>query len=493
MFSILFVSAHKQNIQDEKTSLDEWLNNLFAKITGNPIFQRGSAQTSSLAPIENNQNRNLFSRAQYSQIQTSSTNLPDKEISLGINKKSEEIKKLTSNLLELNKNYISQAKSREKKKILNELESSAIKREKEMIELAKENPLLFLNNVIFKEKRNLFPDKIKEHIERENVIEGRLLTLHIDDFSDLKNPISSFEYFIIAENNEKINFYPVTPLGFVSGVKIKTSGYQIDNTFVGFVKEIKTREEISKSITGEAIQRESIQEMPIRQRRPILGISRCIDNDNDGYGNNCLAGPDCNDNDPNIYPGATEICNNNFDDNCDGQIDESCVKKITATPTPIRTAEKPFLSQTCEDSDGGINYDTKGTISVDGRTEVDSCNPDGTLREWYCGIPGDPAGLLRSENFVSCSEDSCIEGICSEEHKMAVILVNFLDSPPSPFTSAEAHDLIFNGQFQNFYQEQSYNRIHFTGDVFGWLLCHEMVKVIAEQLLDGVRNLINIL
>lgn len=47
----------------------------------------------------------------------------------------------------------------------------------------------------------------------------------------------------------------------------------------------------------------------------------CEDKDMDGRGENCELGADCDDNDPNIYEGAREICNRK-DDNCNGQIDE---------------------------------------------------------------------------------------------------------------------------------------------------------------------------
>ncbi len=36
------------------------------------------------------------------------------------------------------------------------------------------------------------------------------------------------------------------------------------------------------------------------------------------------AGGDCNDINANVYPGAAEICDNNIDDNCNGQVDEGC-------------------------------------------------------------------------------------------------------------------------------------------------------------------------
>lgn len=62
----------------------------------------------------------------------------------------------------------------------------------------------------------------------------------------------------------------------------------------------------------------------------------CPDNDGDGYGNpgqsNCPQGSqtDCNDQDNQIFPGATERCNG-VDDNCDAQIDEGCPCTLTGT------------------------------------------------------------------------------------------------------------------------------------------------------------------
>ncbi len=53
-----------------------------------------------------------------------------------------------------------------------------------------------------------------------------------------------------------------------------------------------------------------------------VAAGACNDNDGDGYGLGCSAGPDCNDQDPAIHPGQAESCNLR-DDDCNGKVDDS--------------------------------------------------------------------------------------------------------------------------------------------------------------------------
>ncbi|HUT55057.1 MAG TPA: M6 family metalloprotease domain-containing protein, partial [bacterium] len=46
-------------------------------------------------------------------------------------------------------------------------------------------------------------------------------------------------------------------------------------------------------------------------------VNPCIDNDGDGYGQNCALGPDCNDSDTTINPGQTEVMCDGKDNDCD--------------------------------------------------------------------------------------------------------------------------------------------------------------------------------
>lgn len=56
----------------------------------------------------------------------------------------------------------------------------------------------------------------------------------------------------------------------------------------------------------------------------------CVDGDGDGYGIDCTRGPDCNDFEARIHPGALEACGNAFDDDCNPKTADNC--PITCPP-----------------------------------------------------------------------------------------------------------------------------------------------------------------
>jgi formylglycine-generating enzyme required for sulfatase activity len=70
---------------------------------------------------------------------------------------------------------------------------------------------------------------------------------------------------------------------------------------------------------------------------PAAGQGGCTDQDGDGYGLGCAAGPDGNDHDPAIHPGAAEVCNFKDDDD-NGLVDDldNCpAPALDPRPVPI--------------------------------------------------------------------------------------------------------------------------------------------------------------
>lgn len=59
-------------------------------------------------------------------------------------------------------------------------------------------------------------------------------------------------------------------------------------------------------------------------------------------------------------------------------------------------------------------------------------------------------------------------GAVGEQYTL-VLLVKATPSSPEPITVAQTQNTIFNGQFNNFMKEQSYNKTSFKGDVYGWV------------------------
>jgi hypothetical protein len=132
----------------------------------------------------------------------------------------------------------------------------------------------------------------------------------------------------------------------------------------------------------------------------------CTDADGDGHGVSgkatmmaCgvskgwgLCDNDCNDNDPKVYPGAVELCNNR-DDNCNGQVDEGA-RTVCGLGWCSRYADGCGLSCTpgapavevCNDFDD----DCDGV--ADNGTDLELCKSPGLVCRGGECIPGNSAG-----------------------------------------------------------------------------------------------------
>ncbi len=152
------------------------------------------------------------------------------------------------------------------------------------------------------------------------------------------------------------------------------------------------------------------------------------DTDGDGFGDAAVTtqacsapigyvsnNTDCDDNNNTIYPGATEICGNSIDDDCDGQVDEGCgnntwyadadadtygdINNFIVDNNPTPPAGYVADSTDCNDANAAIN---PGATEICGNGIDDNCN--GQIDE------NSPSAADAGADTAVCSANSTILG-----------------------------------------------------------------------------------
>jgi hypothetical protein len=130
----------------------------------------------------------------------------------------------------------------------------------------------------------------------------------------------------------------------------------------------------------------------------------CIDNDNDSYGVNCSAGADCDDNNSSVHPGAAEMCNG-IDDDCDGQTDEGCTACVDNDSDGYGV--NCSAGTDCDDNNSAIHAPVSYYRDADGDGYGDADNASE-----FCSLTA-PAGFV-TDNADCDDTDDFLYDICPD-------------------------------------------------------------------------------
>ena len=105
----------------------------------------------------------------------------------------------------------------------------ATNRKRVMLQIAEENPEVFLENAMTPSLRETLPENIKMQIEEERSLQGNIIVINFDEFNKSK---TSYKYFLNTPAQKFNLFFSNNPPFMVSRTEIELDSYKLEDTLV---------------------------------------------------------------------------------------------------------------------------------------------------------------------------------------------------------------------------------------------------------------------
>ena len=186
-----------------------------------------------------------------------------------------------------------------------------------------------------------------------------------------------------------------------------------------------------------------------------------------------------------------------------GAVNTTVLERKALIKNLIKKDPRAFFTVKISDADRGrlpasVQVNVEKKVTLEGTTEVlifdDFKNPKNSRYEYYLNTsngkiqlyPTSPLNLrsgakVRLTGYqvdTMLAYDSNTKtlqtltvpplAVLGDQKILALLLDETLDPTTRPFSNAEAYELVFNDQVQNYYKEQSYDNLSLSGDVYGW-------------------------
>jgi formylglycine-generating enzyme required for sulfatase activity len=140
--------------------------------------------------------------------------------------------------------------------------------------------------------------------------------------------------------------------------------------------------------------------VPGEARATAPASSGCLDEDGDGYGEGCAKGPDCNDLDAKVHPGAAESCDGR-DEDCNTRVDDApiCTAPALQSPrVPVPAGSFDMGSAAGAADEAPVHRVRGGAFSMD-RYEVTNARYAACVSAGACSKPALTGSKLRAKYY----------------------------------------------------------------------------------------------